>query len=262
MRVIHRAALVFMLKDIYSKMPITNAVILCNGKQNPYTRKKDGYYVFSNLYPMDYEISISAKGYIDLNFNVTLRENETQVHNYDMSYSVDNESLTHLTKFEITVSHKKERLKDTEVKLVLKNEAKFMKVIEAAQAGTDELKLNLDMMPSLIGQNYIYEFKKQKNEFFIWGYDNEKKVYTLKNPLENDIEPGGKVYPFWNLKTDSLGRITMPIISQFMTESNVDFEIIAPDGLSSKFSADLTSLSELDKVIYLKAGLRKKANKN
>lgn len=262
MRVIHRAALVFMLKDIYSKMPITNAVILCNGKQNPYTRKKDGYYVFSNLYPMDYEISISAKGYTDLNFNVTLRENETQVHHYDMSYSVDNENLTHLIRFEITVSHKKERLKNTEIKLVLKNEAKFMKVIEAAQAGTDELKLNLDMTPSLIGQNYIYEFKKQKIEFSIWGYDNEKKVYTLKNPLENDVEPGGKIYPFWNLKTDSLGRITMPIISQFMTESKIDFEIIVPEELSSKVSVDLASLSGSDKVIYLNAKLRKKAGKN
>ena len=249
MRVIHRAALVFMLKDIYSKMPITNAVILCNGKQNPYTRKKDGYYVFSNLYPMDYEISISAKGYTDLNFNVTLRENETQVHHYDMSYSVDNENLTHLTRFEITVSHKKERLKNTEIKLVLKNEAKFMKVIEAAQAGTDELKLNLDMTPSLIGQNYIYEFKKQKIEFSIWGYDNEKKVYTLKNPLENDVEPGGKIYPFWNLKTDSLGRITMPIISQFMTESKIDFEIIVPEELSSKVSVNLASCRWIKRLL-------------
>ena len=262
MRVIHKAALVFMLRDIYSKMPITNAVILCNGKQNPYTRKKEGYYVFSNLYPMEYEISISAKGYTDLNFNVTLRENETQVFHYDMPYSVDNESLTHLKRFEILVSHKKERLNNKEIKLVLKNEAKFMKVIEPAEAGTDELKLNLDMTPSLIGQNYIYEHKKQENEFSIWGYDNEKKVYTLKNPLENEIQPGGKIYPFWNLKTDSLGRITMPAITQFMTENEVKFQVIVPEEeLSAKVSLNLAEASGADKVFYLNARLRKKAEK-
>ena len=262
MRVIHKAALVFMLKDIYSKMPITNAVILCNGKQNPYTRKKEGYYVFSNLYPMEYEINISAKVYTDLNFNVTLRENETQVLHYDMPYSVDNENLTHLTRFEISVSHKKERLKDKEIKLVLKNEANFMKVIEAAQAGAEELKLNLDMMPSLIGQNYIYEFKKQQTEFSLWGYDNEKKVYTLKKPLEADIEPGGKFYPFWNLKTDSLGRITMPLVSQFMTENEVKFQVVIPEEeLSSKVSVNLAEASGADKVFYMSARLRKKAAK-
>ena len=37
MRVIHKASLVFKLKDLYSKAPVINAVILCNGKQNPYT---------------------------------------------------------------------------------------------------------------------------------------------------------------------------------------------------------------------------------
>lgn len=255
---IHKAALVFMLKDIYSKMPITNAVILCNGKQNPYTRKKEGYYVFSNLFPGEYEINIKAKGYVELNFNVTLRENETQVLHYDMPYSVDNESLTHLARFEIAVSHQKERIKNKEVKLILKNEAKFMKVIEEAQAGAEELKLNLDMTPSLIEQNYIYEFKKQQTEFSLWGYDNEKKVYTLKKPLENNIEPEGRFYPFWNLKTDSLGRITMPIVSQFMAENEIKFQIIIPkEKLSAKVSVNLSKVSESDKVFYLNARLRK-----
>ena len=47
MRVIHKASLVFLLKDVYFKYPLTDAVILCNGKQNPYTRKNDGHYVLS-----------------------------------------------------------------------------------------------------------------------------------------------------------------------------------------------------------------------
>ena len=73
MRVIYRASLVFLLRDIYSKMPVTNASILCGGKQNPYTRKKSGHYVFSNLYPGKYNISITCKVYNSLNFDVEIR---------------------------------------------------------------------------------------------------------------------------------------------------------------------------------------------
>ena len=61
MRLLHKASLVFLLKDVYSKYPVISAVILCNGKQNPYTRKNDGYYVFSNLNPGNYDIEISCK---------------------------------------------------------------------------------------------------------------------------------------------------------------------------------------------------------
>ena len=78
MRVIHKASLVFLLKDVYFKYPLTDAVILCNGKQNPYTRKNDGHYVFSNLYPGKYDIEISCKGYTDINFSVDLKENEVE----------------------------------------------------------------------------------------------------------------------------------------------------------------------------------------
>ena len=99
MRIIHQAALVFMLKDIYSKTPVTNAVILCDGKQNPYTRKDDGYYVFSDLYPKEYDISIRCKGYAPLDFPVKLRENETLVIHKNMSYSADNENLRNVTRF-------------------------------------------------------------------------------------------------------------------------------------------------------------------
>ena len=104
MRVIHRASLVFLLKDLYSKSPITSAVILCDGKQNPYTRKNDGHYVFSNLYPQEYKINISCAGYVPLEFKVNLRENETQVIPITMPYTVDNVAINKMLHFNINKS--------------------------------------------------------------------------------------------------------------------------------------------------------------
>ena len=173
MRVIHRASFVFLLRDIYSKAPITNAEILCDGKQNPYTRKKEGYYVFSNLYPQEYTINISCSGYIPLEFKVNLRENETQVIPVTMSYSVDNEAMQKITHFNISVIHNKKPVVNKEAYLKLRNELDFMKLIEPTPAGSDTLKLNIEeLIPGIIGQTYVYKTKSIETEFTIDSFDN------------------------------------------------------------------------------------------
>ncbi len=174
MRVIHKASLVILLKDIYSKMPVTSAVILCNGKQNPYTRKKDGHYVFSNLYPGEYEISVDCKGYNSLNFSITLEENKTKEIISDLSYQADNQNIMNVSRLEITCKRYKKNLENKQMVLRLKNELSFLKLIENAESGSDELKLNVDMNFSLLGQKYIYEFEKQKIPLFFWRYNQDK----------------------------------------------------------------------------------------
>lgn len=102
MRIIHRASMVFLLKDVYSRTPVTNAVILCNGKQNPYTRKDSGHYVFSNLSPGKYDIYINCTGYNDLNLTVDLKENQTQIMDLNLSYAPNNLNISRVTRFNIT----------------------------------------------------------------------------------------------------------------------------------------------------------------
>ncbi len=54
----------------------------------------------------------------------------------------------------------------------------------------------------------------------------------------------------------------MPAITQFMTENEVKFQVIVPEEeLSAKVSLDLAEASRADKVFYLNARLRKKAEK-
>ena len=257
MRQIYKASLVFLLKDIYSKYPVTDAVILCNGKQNPYTRKSDGYYVFSNLYPGKYDVDISCKGYAKINMSIDLRENETKVMSLDMSYTPDNTALTHLTRFVITTTHLKKILPDTDILVKLKNEASFLKLAEPVEAGAQEIKLNMEELVSgIIGQKYIYKFKKQENEIYILGYDNEKKVYTLREPAPEKLEPGGQFYPVWNLKTGNTGMLIMPMIDQFMKEDELTFECKTEE-LRGKVMFNVKGLHQSGEAIYGDIKLRK-----
>lgn len=258
MRKIYMASLVIMLKDIYSKMPINGAVILCNGKQNPYTRKKEGYYVFSNLYPEKCEVNISCRGYVDLNFTVELRENETQVIHANMPYAVNNENIINMTRFEISVYENKEALKNKDVDLKLNNPADFLKLVEKSESGSDEVKLNIDEMnPGIIGQEYVYTLGKKSTNLSLWGYDSEKKCYTLKQPLESEINPDGSFYPVWKLKTDGKGKITMPLIEQFMKDNVLKFECKSNES-SAKASVDVTGKHESGEVFYFDMKLKKK----
>lgn len=257
MRIIHRASLVFFLKDIYSKSPITSAVILCNGKQNPYTRKSDGHYVFSNLNPGEYDISISCVGYVPLEFKVNLHENETVVMPITMPYSVDNAAMQKITHFNISVEHLKKPLEEEDLTLRLCNELKFMKITEPVLAGSDVLKLNIeDLTPGILGQTYLYRTKEKDYEFSIISFDPDKKAYILRDLAEEEIPSGGKIYAIWHLKTDVSGRITMPYMSQFMTESTADFECISND-CKGKISFNIEGKGQSAETISGKVRLRK-----
>ena len=256
MRVIHKASLVILLKDIYSKLPITSAVILCNGKQNPYTRKKDGHYVFSNLYPGKYEVDISCKGYNPLKLYIDLKENETKIINSDLSYSPDNQNIANVTRFEITCIRKKQALVNIPIEITLQNEASFMKLLEPIKAGSDEVKLNVEMLTGLLGQNYVYEIDKKKYDLYLWSYNQESKCYILKDAVNEEIQPGGLFYPKWQIRSDSLGRAIMPLMGQFMKDDEIKFKCIS-ENLRCKVSFNVKDKHQSGEVFYEKANFRK-----
>lgn len=257
MRIIHKASFVFLLKDIYSKLPITTAVILCNGKQNPYTRKKTGQYVFSNLYPGEYEISINCKGYTSLKFSVSLKENETKEMTFDMSYTPDNQNIANLTRLQISCSRYKQPIADTKMLVKLKNNLSFLKLIEPVEQGSDKLKLSTDFNTNLLGQKYIYEVKGKSYEMLFWSFDQENKSYILKDNSLEKIEPEGKFYPVWELKTDTKGRLTMPVITEFMKDDVLNLELFMQEDIHSKIEVNIKDKHMSGEVFYIDAKFRK-----
>ncbi len=250
MRLLHRASLVFLLNDIYSKSPITTAVILCNGKQNPYTRKDDGHYVFSNLYPGDYTINISCIGYVPIELKINLKENETIVMPITMSYSMNNNAMQRLTRFNLHIEHEAQPLKNEKVMLRLCNELSFLKLIEPVAAKSDAMKLNLeDFTPGILGQSYVYKVREKNYEFTITSFDQEKKNYILRDFVQKEVPIDGKFYAVWHLNTDSQGRIIMPYISQFMQGQTVSFECTFND-FQGTAEIDITGKEQSCEMLY------------
>ena len=255
MRTLYRASLVFLLSDIYGKFPITNAAILCNGKQNPYTRKSDGYYVFSNLYPGTYRVDIFCKGYIDTVMNLKVRENETKIVMTDIPYAMDNTSIRNITRFQIQINDSGKPLKDTEFTLEMKENLSSVKMIKPIKPGTQEVFLNIDMKTGFLMQRYKYTLKGKSDIILLSGYDKEMKCYLLKEPAEKKIAEGGEFRPVWNLKTDSKGRGMMPLMKQFMKGKELAFTVKA-NGKKADIKVDIEGKEESGEVIYLDADLK------
>ena len=225
MRTLYTASLVFLLNDMYTKEPIEGAIILCDGKQIRYGRKKGGYYVFSNLYPKRYRIDIVCRGFIDLKLDINARSNETKVVLLNLPYSSDNKSLQNMKRFEMYINVDGNAWKNKNVRLKLKNELGFLKLIEKAEKKKSEISLNIGRNTSLTLQRYIYATKETENEIYIFSHDIIKNKYMLKEPLKADLEPEGFLHPIWNLKTDKNGKVILPVFRQFMKEEKAKIEI-------------------------------------
>ncbi len=250
MRVLYKASLVFLLTDIYSKIPIRYASILCNGKQNPYTKKASGEYVFSNLYPGKYRIDIICKGFADTRVDLDVRANETRTVTMSLPYSSDNDLVLKLPRFEIIVKSGGKLLKNKDVRIRLQNNLNFLKVIEPIRANTNSVSLNIEKSSSLTLQRYAYSISGGEKQFYIYAYDPMTSQYLTQELVDMNLLPGGMLYPIWDLKTDMNGKVILPILKQFMKEGPIELEVSA-DGKHGFINTRMPNENTGEKVIYI-----------
>ena len=186
MRVIYSASFVIMLVDILTKQPITDAVILCNGKQNPYVTKDEGYYVFCNLYPGNYDIYIAATGYVNKEFSTKIEFGESKKFILELSFESRNPKLLNVPRIEFYITKDKLNLKQTEVLINLKTEIKSMKLIQQINPGDQGILLNIPENNIFTLQRYIYsvprKYLKEKKE------DKDKKKKKSEDEDKNKDE--------------------------------------------------------------------------
>ena len=293
MRVIHNASLIILIIDILRKAPITDAVILCNGIQNPYVKKDSGYCIFCDLQPGEYNIEIFSPGFIKKEFKCELALGECKKLIFEMSFKSDNHRLLNLPRIELLIKdkNKNEIMTNQDARITIKSPINFLKLINNAKKGSTGIVLNFENTPSLIFQNYIYEFiensnsttkidkNKDKNkddkknndqekkndkgknpnskifeELFFLGYDFQYSAYILLHELKNDLRIGGKFYPFWNLSSDKKGKIVIPIFPRFMNKSFFDMEIKVNN--ASKIVKIDTSKIDKNNVILCRINLK------
>ena len=182
MRIMYSASFVIMLVDVLTKQPVTDAVILCNGKQNPYVTKDDGYYVFCNLYPGSYNIYIAATGYVNKEFSTNIGFGESKKFILELSFKSKNPALFNVPRMEFLIKKDDLPLKNTEVKITLKTEVKTMKLIQQINPGDQEILLNIPENAAFSLQRYIYSVPRK---FLKWKKEDKK---SDKDEKKNDDE--------------------------------------------------------------------------
>lgn len=182
MRIMYSASFVIMLVDVLTKQPVTDAVILCNGKQNPYVTKDDGYYVFCNLYPGNYNIYIAATGYVNKEFSTNIGFGESKKFILELSFKSKNPALFNVPRIEFLIKNGDLPLKNTEVKITLKTEVKTMKLIQQINPGDQEILLNIPENAAFSLQRYIYSVPRK---FLKWKKEDKK---SDKDEKKNDDE--------------------------------------------------------------------------
>ena len=160
-----------MLVDVLTKQPVTDAVILCNGKQNPYVTKDDGYYVFCNLYPGNYNIYIAATGYVNKEFSTNIGFGESKKFILELSFKSKNPALFNVPRMEFLIKKDDLPLKNTEIKITLKTEVKTMKLIQQINPGDQEILLNIPENAAFSLQRYIYSVPRK---FLKWKKEEKK----------------------------------------------------------------------------------------
>lgn len=181
-----------MVIDIFRKQPIHDAVILCNGRQNPYIKKDDGYYIFCDLQPDLYNVEIFSPGYVKKSFSCYIDFGECKRITLEMSYSSTSRVISNIPR--ISFDFKNKEFKYKNVKIILKTPINFMKLIHRAHKGDNLLILNIQEDNRLTFQNYIYKFnlndlkKMEEDELKLKKLreKNEKKNSKDKNSEEDD----------------------------------------------------------------------------
>ena len=182
MRIIYNASLAIMLIDILTKQPVKEAVILCNGKQNPYVSKDDGYYVFCNLIPGKYNIYINATGYVDKQFDVSLNFGETKKFFLELSFKSRNPKILNVPRIEFSMFENENPIKNQEMIISLKNISSSMKLIERIKKGEQEILLNVPENNSFVLQRYIYSFSEEKQK------ELNKKIEEIEKKKKEEEE--------------------------------------------------------------------------
>lgn len=278
MRLLYSASLIIMLIDILTKNPIKEAVILCNGKQNPYVSKDNGYYIFCNLYPGKYNVYIYANGYVSKELNVSLEFGESKKFMLELSFESTNQKLVNIPRIEFSIFKDKELVKNKDLKLTLKTPIKILKLIQNIEKGEQEIILNVPENNNFILQNYIYSVKMQKPDekensseelknyldendminypMFFLGYDKSNNMYILDKEVGVSLPMGGTFLPYWNLKTDKKGKVILPIIQKIMHSSQMQFEIQIDQKIIS-VESDMNKMDTKYKILKVDINLDK-----
>lgn len=220
-----KASIVFRLVDNVNKGPINNAIVVCEDKNFPCVKKDGGYYVFTNIENGTYAFTIKAQGFISQDYEVTVSQEDVNIITLPMQFSSDNTLLQNIKKVTFILKQKGDLFANQDLTIKVDTINPYLRLIEPISKGNDLMKLGLDFDQRLLYQEYCYD-KKPNLNFYIKGYDHDKKAYILKDTYKSKITEDGFLKPVWNLKSDNMGRVVFPISPIFFLRNAAEFSFI------------------------------------
>lgn len=244
MKIINKASVVFLVLDDYTKDPLSDAEITCNGVHIPYAKKTDGYYVFLNMDPGNYQFEVSLKGFLPVSYEVELTDVQPMQIVATMQYTQDNIKALGYKRLIFTAKTKGKPVKNKAVRVRLDTKVPFLRVIEPMPKGSNLVMVNSDYNKRLLFQQYSYDKKPNLNIFFV-GYDHEKQAFRTRDPFKTRTIEGGLLNPVWNYMTDEHGSFMIPVNPLFIQKEQVDFTV----SIEKKNISIVATLSE--RVSYI-----------
>lgn len=223
MRQIHSASTVIWLLNGFDKTPILNANIKCNGKSWPYVKKPDGHYVFLNMYDGIYRFDVECWGFGRKSYDVEIQGGKGVEIEDQLFYNKNFKGLYSLKKITLLLKSKGVALKDKDVKVAIDDKISCLKIIEFKGEEDKKIKINGTNNKLFVMQQYLDD---ENDLLKIVDYDLRSKEYTIEMEKDKNLNIDFYLRPIWNLKTDSMGEIIIPIIGLFMPNDEVNFLIM------------------------------------
>lgn len=101
----------------------------------------------------------------------------------------------------------------------------------------------------------INDDKLVTQEMLFLGYDKKYNAYILQNKIPVDIPIGGSFFPYWELKTDEYGKLTLPILPKIMLGGHLVFEIFL-DEQKKTIKLDLNKINLKTKKLCSKTSFK------
>lgn len=223
MRTLNQLSATFLILNAMTKSPINNAVISCNGKPGGYISKGNGYYIYKNLESYKYRFEIRCQGFAPQEVQVDINSKSDFNVICLMYYSVESAKLLSVNKPVGLATLGDMPIANTELLIVQEDKVAALRVAKTTD-NTRYIELNCDYNRAFLYQSYTYETDLQ-NEIFIEDYDDNKKAYITKEPIDKNIKISSLLKPIWHVSTDEKGMFVFPISEEFTINELVNFSV-------------------------------------
>ena len=222
MRTISRLSTAFLLMDLHTRDPVTDATILVDGKRCPCVRKNDGHVLFLNLPPTGHTYTISAPGYCTQELSLpVVPENEPEI--ILMNHTPDWPGIARVPHYRFRFKKGGKPLRES-VRVTLLNPTGSLRAVANVPKKSRFLPLGGTHSNGLLYQPY--HPKGMRTDVLFVAYDGAAEQYELQQPMNSQLKQGTLLQPVWNLIPDCNGTAILPYMGLFFQgeEPELQFE--------------------------------------